>query len=211
MITADKLVPEESGLVALALAFAMSDELPVPIRQIMDPATTPAAFLPFLAAHRSVDLWFDDWPEARKRQMVAEAVKLAALKGARAAAAAFLPFVDAEILDKISYPQRFVLGRSALGRVPISHKAFTTYFLVKVPLKRPFNPFVLGRSALGRAALQPVHREPMRRVNRALVVSKAPETAFSVSFAHRRRLRLGDAPKLDGTHRLGDWVDRTRL
>ncbi|WP_246726779.1 phage tail protein I [Antarcticirhabdus aurantiaca] len=208
MITADKLVPEESGLVALALAFAMSDELPVPIRQIMDPATTPAAFLPFLAAHRSVDLWFDDWPEARKRLMVAEAVKLAALKGTRAAAAAFLPFVDAEILDRISYPQRFVLGFGALGVTPIDHKPFTTHFLIKVPLRAPVAPIVLGQTGLGDGALQEVDLDPIRRVNRALVVSKSPETLLSADFAHRRPLTFGDRPKLDGTHRVGGWVDR---
>ncbi len=210
-ISAEDLLQSAAGPMLRALAAAFTDDLPVPIRQIMDPATAPAAFLPFIAAHRSVDLWFDDWPEARKRLMVAEAVKLAALKGTRAAAAAFLPFVDAQILDRLSYPQRFVLGFGALGVTPIDHKPFTTHFLIKVPLRAPVTPIVLGQTGLGEGALQEVDLEPIQRVNRALVVSKAPETLLSADFAHRRPLTFGDRPKLDGTHRLGGWVDRATL
>lgn len=211
MSTADSLVPEESGLIALALAFAMSDVLPVPIRQIMDPAKMPAAFLPFLAAHRSVDLWFDDWPEARKRQMVTEAVKLAALKGTRAAAGAFLAYVDTEIVDKRSYPSRWPVGQIAAGVTPIYHPDFTARFLLKVALKAPANAIVVGRTAVGRAAVRTVDDEPLRRAMRAITVSKAPETAFTTTFAHRLPMTLDEGINLDAGHELGAYTDRTRL
>lgn len=44
------LLRNEAGPLETALAAAMADDLPVPVRAIMSPATTPARFLPFLAA-----------------------------------------------------------------------------------------------------------------------------------------------------------------
>lgn len=210
-ISAQDLLHDAAGPMLRALAAAFTDELPVPIRQIMDPATTPAAFLPFLAAHRSVDLWFDDWPEARKRRMVDEAVKLAALKGTRAAAAAFLDFVDATIVHKRAYPSRFPVGRIAAGRTPIQFPTFTAQYLLKVALRAPPRAEIVGRTAIGRAAVQPFDFERLRRAKRAIVVSKAPETAYTVTFAHRVPVTLDDGFDLAAGHALGSFKDRITL
>jgi phage tail P2-like protein len=204
------LLPANARPFERAVAGAMTDALPVPLGEIMSPAQTPLAFLPFLAAHESVDLWFDDWPEERKRQMVAEALELAGLKGTREGLRRFLAYVDAEITWLIAHPARFVLGRSAIGVRPIGHRPMTAHYLVKVPLQAPPNPFRIGRAALGRQALTRVSLEPLRRARMATVVAKAPETLTSVNFAWRRRARLGDGLTL-GSIKLGQFIDRPRL
>jgi len=201
----------EAGPFERALAKALSDTLPVPLVELLDPSRTRPEYLPFLAAHESVDLWFDDWSEARKRRMVDEALHLAALKGTRAAIAAYLPYVDAEVIERVSYPRRFVIGRSALGLQPIGHQPFTAHLLVRVPLRRPANAMIIGRSAIARAGLRTVDQTPLRRVERAIVVSKAPETLISVNYGHRRPVTIDDGFPLDGTFLLGGYLHRKRL
>ncbi|BAP94473.1 tail protein [Aurantimonas phage AmM-1] len=219
MTTAADILPGNAGPFERVLGAALTDELPVPIREIMDPYQAPAEFLPFLAAHESVDLWFDDWSEERKREMIAQCAgvsvlhdgMLGDLKGTREGLRRYLAFVDAEIVDVVAHPVRFVIGRSGLGRVPIAHPAFTAHYLVRVELDRPVNAFEIGRSAIGKAALQSVDRTPIRRAQRAMTIAKAPETLYSASFAWRRRIQLSDNIPIDGTHALGGWIDRTRL
>ncbi|MET0170903.1 MAG: phage tail protein I, partial [Agrobacterium vaccinii] len=117
------LLPSSSDVFELALASGMSDDLPIPYAEIMDPYRTPVRFLPWLAAHHSVDLWFDDWPDDRKREMIAQcagvstiypASPLAALKGTLAGLKRYLAFVDAEIVDRIAHPSRFTFGRAVI-------------------------------------------------------------------------------------------------
>lgn len=212
MTTAAEILYSEAGPFERALAAALSDVLPIPLRDILDPSRAPVPFLPFNAARESVDLWFDDWPEARKRLMVLAARNgLAEMKGTEAALPAFLAFVDAVIVDRVAHPRRFVIGRSALGLQPIGHKPFTTHLLVKVPLRRPAHGFVIGRSAIGRGALRTPDREPLRRLARAIVVSKAPETLISFNTGHRRPVTVEDGAVLDGSTVMGGYIDRKRL
>lgn len=206
------LLPSNAGAFERAVAEAMADTLPVPLRQIMDPAETPSTFLPFLAAHRSVDLWFEDWPEERKRQMVADAIALAKLVGTRAAAERFLAYVDAQIIHKVSHPSRRPVGRISAGRrVPIQHKPFVARFLVRTALTAPAKPIIVGRTAASRAAVRTIDREPLRRAKTALSVSKAAETAYTINFAHRVRRTLDDGLDLDAGAALGAFKDRVRL
>ncbi len=205
------LLPRSSTAFEKALAAGMSDALPVPLRQMMDPATTPAQFLPWLAAHQSVDLWYSDWLTARKRLMIANAIRLARIKGTRQAAIDFLAYVDAEILDVISYPRPFVLGRGVLGRTPIGHKAFVARYLVRTSTVKPPRALVAGRGVLGRHPVKTPSREPILRALHALRVAKTPETQVRADFAHHRPLTLGDAPLLDGSHFLGEYVPRFKL
>ena len=177
----------------------------------MDAAQTPAAFLPFLAAHESVDLWFDDWSETRKRQMVADAHSLAPLKGTRDGAEAFLQYVDAELVDAVAYPAPFVMGRARIGRTPIAQPAFVAHYLLKIITYAPPRAFRMGGAALGRARLRTPSREPFNRALAALRIAKAPETEIRVDFAFVRRMTLADAIPLDGSHKLGDFVERTKL
>lgn len=210
-MTAVDLLPGNATIYEEALAAGMSELPPAPIREAMDPATTPLQVLPFLAVHRAVRLWYSDWSEARRRQMAEEAPELAGLVGTRAAAARFLAFVDAEIIDKASYPNPFVIGRAALGRTPLQHGPWLARHLVRVRTYTPPRALVLGRGVLGRARLKTPSQDPFRRVMAAFRAAKSPETEYRVDFGHLRPLRLGDAPLLDGSHALGDYVARTRI
>lgn len=214
------LLSSEVGAFEKALAAGMTDDLPVPYATIMDPYLTPSRFLPWLAAHYSVDLWYDDWPEERKREMIAQcagvsirypASPLAALRGTLAGLKRYLAFVDAEIVDRIAYPARFTFGRAVIGRTPIAHQPFTAHYLVRVTLRAPKNHFQIGRSAFGRAALTSVDPEPIRRARRAMVTAKTPDTLYTVSFAWRRPVTLHDAIKIDGRTALGSYRQRQFL
>src|SRR5690606_19844942 len=105
--------------------------------------TAPSEFLPWLAVHEGVRLWFSDWNDERKRKMIADAPALASIIGTHEAAVRFLEYVDAEVIDTVSYPARFVLGTSAVGITPLNHPPFRARYLVKVHLKMPVNAFVL--------------------------------------------------------------------
>lgn len=204
-------LPSNATAFERAAGEGFSDVLPVPIREIVNPFQTPVAFLPFLAAHESVDLWFSDWVEARKRAMVAEAPVLARFKGTRHGAIRFLSYVDAEIIHAISYPARFVLGRAIIGHTPIGHPPFVARYLVKIVTHKPPRAHVIGRSPIGRRVLRTPSREPFNRALAALRAAKAPETEYRVSFAHKRPIQLSDGIPLDGSYRLGGYIDRRFL
>lgn len=208
-----ELLPANSDVFELALAEAMSDALDVPYADIMDPAKTPAEFLPFLAAHKSVDLWYSDWPEARKRQMVAEAEELASLVGTVAAAPRFLSFVDTIIIHKVGHPARHPVGQIAAGITPVNHQPFVARYLLKTDLVvKPFSSRV-GQSVVGkkRDAVRTIDREPLNRAKKAITLSKIDGTAYSVTFAHRELVTLDDGFDLDTDFRLGKYKDRIRL
>lgn len=203
-----------------ALIAGMTDDLPIPYDVIMDPYRTPVRFLPWLAAHYSVDLWYDDWSEERKREMIAQcaglstdypASPLAALKGTLVGLKRYLAFVDADIIDRIAHPARFTFGRAVIGRTPIAHQPFTAHYLVHVTLRAPKNHFQIGRSAFGHAALTSVDLEPIRRARRAMVTAKTPDTLYTVSFAWRRPITLQDAVKIDGGTSPGGYRQRQYL
>lgn len=196
---------------ARALAAAMSDDLPVPIREVMDPAQTPSAFLPFLAVHDGVRFWFSDWPVARKRTVIANGPTDAALVGTRPATHRYLGYVDGTVLDVVSYPTRFVLGRARIGPTPVGHPPWLARHLVKVDTATPSHGFVFARAVLGRARMKTPPTEKFARAMAALRVAKTPETEYLVDFGHHRPLLLSDAPPLDGSLSLGAYVPRSRL
>lgn len=55
--------------------------VPVPIRDLWNPATCPASLLPFLAWGISIDFWDADWTEAEKRSAIAGAIDAQRRKG----------------------------------------------------------------------------------------------------------------------------------
>ncbi len=211
-MTAVDLLPRGASAPAeRALAAAMSDDLPVPIAEAVDPATAPVDLLPWLAVHDGVRLWFSDWPEAKKRRVIGEGLVAAWEVGTRAGEIRFLGYVDAALVDVVAHPARWVMGRAVLGRTPVGHPPFLARCLVRVATFAPPRAFVLGRAVVGWARTRTASREPLRRCLVALRAAKAPETEIRVSFEHRRRLRLSDAPPLDGSTRLGAFVTRSKL
>lgn len=211
MISAEKLLPSNATPLERAMAEVLSSPVDAEVRDFVRALTTPGRWLPFLAGHESVDLWFEDWSDTRKRQMIADATALASIKGTRAALPRFLAYVDAEIVDRVSHPRRFIIGRGAIGVDPIGHKAFVAHLLVRVPLKKPRGAFVVGFSSIGRDGLVPPDLRPLERVRRAAVVAKAPETLVTINHAHRRHITLDEGFPLDGTFALGNLTNRKRL
>lgn len=190
---------------------AIDSAMPVPVRTLLNPSITPPDWLPWLAVHEGVSLWFEDWTDARKRQMIQQALELAGLVGTLAAAERFLAFVDAEIIHKVSYPARRPVGRIIVRITPIQFQAFIARYLVKVVLKVHRRSSLVGYRAVGRKAALSFNREPLRRAKVALSASKAPETAYSINFAHRVPISLDDGVDLGGGFPFGEFRDRQRL
>lgn len=152
-VLARDLLPASSDPFERAALQAMIDDLPVPVRECLDPDTCPAEFLPFLAHANSVDLWSDDWPEERKRKVIREWPDLAARIGTLSAIRQALRYVDAELVDVMTPPARFVLGsikdagvEAWKARLP----QLRIYNRVRSSPKvgRPWRKTILGRSAL---------------------------------------------------------------
>ena len=202
-----RLLPETSGPGEWAAMEGAEAQLPIPIRELVDPASTTTGFLPFVAVHNGVKLWFDDWSVARKRAIAAD-WELPDLIGTRPGLRRFLGYVDAELISAVAHPRRFVLGRSALGVQPIQFPSFTARYLIKVGLKRHRRGLVLSRGAWGRHALVPVNLEPIRRAKIAATVSKGPSTQYTATFAHRRRPTFDEMQFGMG---FDDFIDRTSL
>lgn len=214
------LPSSSSGPYERALAAGMSDDLPVPFAELMDPYTTRVDLLDWLAGDYSVDLWYSDWPEERKREIIAHTIgksttypgeRLPELKGTEVAAERYLAYVDAEIIDKRAYPQRFAIGEIAAGYHPVQFKPFVARYLVKVQLAEPVNAICVGQSAVGSACVSGIDRTPINRACEAITVSKAPETAYTVDFAHLIPITLDDVFDLEGGHIFGSYRPRLEL
>lgn len=78
----DLLPPNASPLERnLARTGAMIERVPVPLRDLANPATCPVSALPFLAASFSVDHWEASWPVETKRAMIQSAFAVHKHKG----------------------------------------------------------------------------------------------------------------------------------
>lgn len=67
--------------IALAGAVARISDVPVPNRDLYNPALCPAALLPWLAWTFSLDNWDPLWTEAQKRQTIAQSIQVHRHKG----------------------------------------------------------------------------------------------------------------------------------
>lgn len=68
--------------------------VPLPIRDLWNPATCPAALLPFLAWGLSIDFWDSAWTEAEKRAAIATTIADQRRKGTPASLRAVLDRFD---------------------------------------------------------------------------------------------------------------------
>ncbi|QQN73171.1 phage tail protein I [Croceicoccus sp. YJ47] len=88
-------------------ATAARASLPVHlVRDVMDPDRCPADYLGFLAWHYSIDLWDDDWPETKKRNVCRNALALHRGKTTLAGIRAHLDLVDVKLVRAIRPPAR---------------------------------------------------------------------------------------------------------
>lgn len=77
------LLPPGSSALERRLALTCSgiSDLQVPLRDLWNPATCPARFLPYLAWAFSVDRWDESWAESTKRRVVQDAFYIHQHKG----------------------------------------------------------------------------------------------------------------------------------
>lgn len=95
---------------ALEATFAARlDALPLPVGHMMNPATCPAAFLPWLAWALSVDDWSSDWTEETQRAAIKASVGVHRRKGtvgALKAAIAAAGYGDVEVIERYGLVRR---------------------------------------------------------------------------------------------------------
>lgn len=78
----DLLPPNAApGVRSMAASVARISDVPVSLRQLWNPYTCPIALLPWLAWALSIDTWKSYWPEAVKRERVAQAIAIQRKKG----------------------------------------------------------------------------------------------------------------------------------
>lgn len=79
----NSLLPVGSSALESAVEKVIAEisALPVALRQLCNPATCPAKFLPWLAWAFSVDRWDEQWPEVVKRQAISDAYFIHRHKG----------------------------------------------------------------------------------------------------------------------------------
>ena len=108
------LLPNNATPLERALEDASATRWPLPfdlVSAILDPARCPAHLLGYLAYHLSIDLWREDWPEAKKRSVCRRALTLHRLKTTVAGIRAHLELVDAELIDVVRPPSKpFLTG-----------------------------------------------------------------------------------------------------
>ncbi|ABR85128.1 phage tail protein I [Pseudomonas aeruginosa] len=80
-----RLLPNNSTVLERALASVLPSDLPVPLRELMNPQRCPVELLPYLAWAWSVDRWDERWSEGVKRKAIAAAFHIHQHKGTIAA------------------------------------------------------------------------------------------------------------------------------
>lgn len=81
-------------------------DIQTPIADLWNPDKCPEKALDILAWGLSVDIWKNDWPIERKRQVCREALACHGLKGRLACLEKYLGYADCELVSYIAPPQR---------------------------------------------------------------------------------------------------------
>ena len=81
---------------------------PADLATLWDPRACPADVLPYLAAAHGVSVWRSDWPEARKRRVIARSIALKSQRGTLPCFEEHLAFIDSALVQAIAPPQRAV-------------------------------------------------------------------------------------------------------
>lgn len=211
-IVQDNLPPEYDAPYESALAAGFSDVLPINISTSLNIDTAPVSLLPHLAVQEGVRLWFDDWAEERKRYVIKNNLQLSSLVGTLPGLKHFLALVDAEMLDRVAYPQRFIFGKASIGNDPLFVAPFTARYLIKVSLKPVTRALTFGKSMIGAAFFAMPDLKPIERARKATVAAKSAETRYAVDFGWRKPASFADLETFDDWPLFGmTFTDRTRL
>jgi phage tail P2-like protein len=80
------------------------------IRRFKDPWQCPAHLLNFLAYERSVDIWNENWPEWKKRSVIASSPHDHRIKGTLAGIERYIEIADGRLAQSLTPPQDFYLA-----------------------------------------------------------------------------------------------------
>lgn len=97
---------------ALATVTGRVTAIPTPIDIVKRPMQTPAAFLPFAAWEYSVDVWNEDWPQARKRAVTQRSIALHMRKGTAYCIREYVRYADGAVLSIERPPMKTFSGPS---------------------------------------------------------------------------------------------------
>lgn len=184
-------------------------DLDVPLRTIWDPWTCPENLLPYLAWTHSVDVWDVDWPLSRKREAVAQAIRLHQLKGTEQGLREAIALAGGTLKKVIAPPAKTFLS-------PNITKEQRDRFLSRYPQLRIYPRRNRGKAkglfATGRGTLRrflekgfPLPSEAFHRaLPRAFIWDRGQETEITVLE------RRWDTETLDIEERLEVKVPGTR-
>ena len=96
------------------------------IRRLWSPQNCPEEFLPWLAWGLGLEVWKDDWPEAKKRDVVARIWKLKRLKTTPQGIRDYVNLVDAEVV-------KFVRPRDRMWWVPAMSETERAAIMARMP------------------------------------------------------------------------------
>ena len=103
------LLPPNASTFERGFEEAARERHPLPAHLVgdtFDPDRCPAAVLPFLAWHLSIDLWDESWDEAKKRSVCRNAMRLHRLKTTPAGIRAHVRLTGAEVVEFTRPPLR---------------------------------------------------------------------------------------------------------
>lgn len=133
---------------ALSEAFAPAAELPpIDLSTRWDPHRCPTGRLPSLAADLGVQLWKPEWPESKKRTVIARSIALMRRRGTLPSFAEHLAFVGAELVEFRAPPQRAVVRRH---RTPDERQAWAAQFPLLTVTEVRIRHRRVGRLVAGR-------------------------------------------------------------
>lgn len=111
--TAEHLLPPSATPAERTLG-ALSGRItavPTPIAEMHRPNVAPERFLPWLAWEWSIDLWQDEWSDAKKRRVLARSFDLHRLKGTAQGLREHVALTDASVVQIVRPPQGAFAGR----------------------------------------------------------------------------------------------------
>lgn len=111
------LLPPNATPFERSVELAGSERHPLPaelVASVWDPATCPAAALPWLAWGLSIDLWDESWPEIQKREVCRKALRLHRIKTTPAGIKAHVALTGATV-EKITRPPARGFLRGAMN------------------------------------------------------------------------------------------------
>lgn len=128
------------------------------IARFKDPWRVPAHLLNFLAHERSVDIWDENWPEMKKRAVIASAPNDHRKKGTLAGIRRYLEIANAEIVQVVRRPQGFAVSRNLTKEEQEEwlekHPKVRITFFQGTGTKKPRSGVFVGRAAVGHDALK---------------------------------------------------------